>query len=60
MTGGSFGFRKIVKKSERWHFHGKHAKVDPRLVANDQRRRPALMRWFSNIRELFLREARRP
>jgi hypothetical protein len=46
--------QKIVKKSAYWHRHGKHAKLDPRLIANDRKRRDDTV-WFSDIRDLFRR-----
>lgn len=44
-------FSKTYKKSSTWWKHGKHAKLDPRLIANDRKRRPAVM--YSSIQELF-------
>lgn len=46
---------KMFKKSAVFSKHGKHAKIDPRLLQQERKARPA--KWYSSIKELFRHSA---
>lgn len=43
---------KFGRKAAVWHLHGKHAKIDPRLL-NPPKVRHALTTWYPSVREAF-------
>lgn len=53
MSQGTYGYRKTVKKSAHWHWHGKHRPILGWLV--EQRRTNEVKRWrepmFETIQE---------